>query len=90
FFKPNISTMVGELYATGDGRRDAGFTIFYMGINIGSILGQLLCAVFADSLGWPFGLGLAGVGMLISFCMISYHGGRLDAVGNPPPGAGNK
>ena len=84
FFKPNISTMVGELYEQGDRRRDAGFTIFYMGINTGSILGQFLCAIFADSFGWPLGLGLAGVAMVISFFMISYHGGRLDAYGNPP------
>lgn len=84
FFKPNISTMVGELYAQGDRRRDAGFTIFYMGINTGSILGQFLCAFFADSFGWPLGLGLAGVAMVISFFMISFHGGRLDAIGNPP------
>ncbi len=87
FFKPNISTMVGELYAQGDRRRDAGFTIFYMGINTGSILGQFLCAFFADSFGWPLGLGLAGVAMVISFFMISFHGGRLDAVGNAPAGA---
>jgi len=88
FFKPNISTMVGELYAQGDRRRDAGFTIFYMGINTGSILGQFLCAIFADSMGWPAGLGLAGVAMVISYFMISYHGGRLDGVGNPPPREG--
>jgi POT family proton-dependent oligopeptide transporter len=84
FFKPNISTMVGELYEQGDRRRDAGFTIFYMGINVGSILGQFLCAIFADSFGWPLGLGLAGVAMVLAFLMISYHGGRLDAYGNPP------
>ncbi|QKR98662.1 peptide MFS transporter [Sphingomonas sp. CL5.1] len=84
FFKPNISTMVGELYQPGDRRRDAGFTIFYMGINTGSILGQFLCAIFADTIGWPAGLGLAGVAMVISFLMISFHGGRLDAYGNPP------
>jgi len=88
FFKPNISTMVGELYEQGDRRRDAGFTIFYMGINVGSILGQFLCALFADSFGWPLGLGLAGVAMVISFFMISYHGGRLDAYGNPPARSG--
>ena len=87
FFKPNISTMVGELYEQGDRRRDAGFTIFYMGINTGSILGQFLCAFFADRFGWPLGLGLAGVGMLISFVMISAHGGRLDSVGNTPASA---
>jgi len=88
FFKPNISTMVGELYQQGDRRRDAGFTIFYMGINTGSILGQFLCAIFADSFGWPLGLGLAGVAMVISFLMITFHGGRLDAVGNVPTQSG--
>ena len=49
FFKPNISTIVGTLYDQGDRRRDAGFTIFYMGINLGSIFGQLFCPLLADS-----------------------------------------
>ncbi|CAN5231543.1 peptide MFS transporter [soil metagenome] len=88
FFKPNISTMVGELYAQGDRRRDSGFTIFYMGINTGSFLGQVLCPIFADVFGWPVGLGFAGVVMLISWAMVSFHGGRLSLVGNPPLDAG--
>ncbi|SDA16689.1 peptide MFS transporter [Sphingomonas sp. NFR15] len=87
FFKPNISTMVGELYAQGDRRRDSGFTIFYMGINTGSFLGQILCPIFADVFGWPFGLGFAGVVMLISWAMVSFHGGQLALVGNPPADA---
>lgn len=88
FFKPNISTMVGELYAQGDRRRDAGFTIFYMGINTGSFLGQILCPILADMFGWPIGLGFAGVVMLVSWAMISFHGGRLSDVGNPPARTG--
>ena len=60
FFKPNISTIVGTLYDQGDRRRDAGFTIFYMGINLGSILGQLFCPMLADWLGWWAGFALAG------------------------------
>ncbi|MDP9057168.1 MAG: peptide MFS transporter [Pseudomonadota bacterium] len=88
FFKPNISTMVGALYAQGDTRRDAGFTIFYMGVNMGSILGQFLCPLLADWLGWWAGFGIAGVGMTIAFLLISYHGGRLDAVGNTPARTG--
>ena len=48
FFKPNISTIVGALYAQGDRRRDAGFTIFYMGINLGSIVGQFFCPLLAE------------------------------------------
>lgn len=88
FFKPNISTMVGELYAQGDRRRDSGFTIFYMGINLGSIFGQLACPFLADALGWWAGLSCAGVGMLISWLLIQFHGGKLDGIGEPPAGTG--
>ncbi|MEO0031300.1 MAG: hypothetical protein RIS94_1058 [Pseudomonadota bacterium] len=88
FFKPNISTIVGELYARGDRRRDAGFTIFYMGINLGSIFGQLLCPLLADTIGWPAGLGLAGVGMLFSWVLMQFDGGRLAGFGEPPARAG--
>ena len=88
FFKPNISTMVGALYAKGDGRRDAGFTIFYMGINLGSILGQLACPFLADRFGWWAGLGCAGVGMLLSWVLTQFDGGRLDGYGEPPVRSG--
>ncbi len=88
FFKPNISTMVGSLYEQGDRRRDTGFTIFYMGINMGSILGQLFCPILADMFGWWAGLGLAGVGMLFSWTLIQFDGGRLDGYGEPPARAG--
>lgn len=64
FFKPNISSFVGSLYAAKDKRRDAGFTIFYMGINIGGAIAPLLCAWFAESYGWHYGFMLAGIGML--------------------------
>jgi len=84
FFKPNISTIVGTLYAQGDRRRDAGFTIFYMGINLGSVLGQFFCPVLADWIGWWAGLSLAGVGMLISYCLMQFDGGRLAGFGERP------
>ncbi|HWU01115.1 MAG TPA: MFS transporter, partial [Novosphingobium sp.] len=84
FFKPNISTMVGALYGPGDTRRDGGFTIFYMGINVGSIIGQFLCALLADQLGWWGGFGIAGIGMLVSWVAVSFHGGRLDGLGDTP------
>ena len=84
FFKPNISTMVGALYAQGDRRRDAGFTIFYMGINMGSIGSQLLCPLLADWFGWWAGFGLAAAGMLFSWSLIQYDGGRLAGYGEPP------
>ena len=86
-FKPNISTMVGQLYAPGDRRRDAGFTIFYMGINLGSILGQLLCPIFADWIGWWAGFAVAGVGMSVAWLLISFDGGRLAGYGEAPASA---
>ncbi|MFN3554316.1 MAG: peptide MFS transporter, partial [Novosphingobium meiothermophilum] len=66
FFKPNISTIVGTLYADGDRRRDAGFTIFYMGINLGSLISQFFCPILAESVGWWAGFGLAALGMTFS------------------------
>jgi POT family proton-dependent oligopeptide transporter len=90
FFKPNISTIVGTLYEQGDRRRDAGFTIFYMGINLGSILGQFFCPILADWLGWWAGLSLAGVGMMVSYMLIQFDGGRLDGFGERPDKAPNK
>jgi POT family proton-dependent oligopeptide transporter len=87
FFKPNISTIVGTLYDQADRRRDSGFTIFYMGINLGSILGQLFCPLLADWFGWWAGLSLAGVGMVISYLLIQFDGGRLSGFGERPANA---
>jgi POT family proton-dependent oligopeptide transporter len=84
FFKPNISTMVGELYEQGDRRRDAGFTIFYMGINLGSLFSQLLCPFLAVAVGWWAGFGLAALGMLLSWFLIQFDGGKLNGYGEPP------
>lgn len=64
FFKPNISTFVGSLYEKGDPKKDSGFTIFYMGINIGGFVAPLLCGWLAAKYGWHYGFGLAGFGML--------------------------
>jgi POT family proton-dependent oligopeptide transporter len=68
-FKPNISTQVGALYAAGDTRRDRGFAVFYVGINIGAFLAPLVCGTLAASLGWHYGFGAAGIGMLISLAI---------------------
>ena len=87
FFKPNISTIVGSLYEQGDRRRDAGFTIFYMGINLGSLFSQLLCPWLADTVGWWAGFGLAAIGMLASWALIQFDGGRLAGYGERPEGA---
>ena len=84
FFKPNIATIVGALYKPGDRRRDAGFTIFYAGINTGSVGGQLLCPFFVDHFGWPAGFLVASFGMLISYVLIQFDGGRLRGFGEPP------
>ncbi len=65
FFKPNISSLVGALYEKEDVRRDAGFTIFYLGINIGGMVAPLLCAYLAELYGWHYGFALAGFGMLL-------------------------
>jgi len=64
FFKPNISTFVGALYEEGDVRKDSGFTIFYMGINIGGFVAPLLCGWLALEYGYHYGFGLAGIGMM--------------------------
>ena len=88
FFKPNISTIVGSLYKPGDRRRDAGFTIFYMGINIGSIGSQILCPIFADWFGWWAGFAIVVVGMLIGYAVMQFDGGRLDGYGEPPNRSG--
>lgn len=90
FFKPNISTIVGTLYEQGDRRRDAGFTIFYMGINLGSLFSQLLCPLLADTVGWWAGFGLAAIGMLASWSLIQFDGGKLAGYGEPPQGVANR
>lgn len=88
FFKPNISTIVGTLYAPGDRRRDAGFTIFYWGINIGSIGGQFFCPLFAAWFGWWAGFLVVSAGMLVGYALIQFDGGRLAGYGEPPERTG--
>lgn len=80
--KPNISTMVGGLYKEGDIRRDSGFTIFYIGINIGAFLSSIIVGLVAYKYGWHYGFGLAGIGMLIG--QLVFIGGQkyLTHVGN--------
>ena len=93
FFKPNISTIVGSLYKAGDQRKDAGFTIFYMGINLGSLFSQILCPLLAvgmgswGGLGWWAGFGLAAAGMAVSWLLFQFDGGKLDGYGDRPEGA---
>src|SRR5229473_4493036 len=64
-FKPNMSAQVGDLYAPGDPRRDRAYSIFYVGINLGAFLAPLVCGTLGERVGWHYGFGAAGVGMLI-------------------------
>jgi POT family proton-dependent oligopeptide transporter len=72
--KPNVSTLVGSLYPQGDSRRDAGFSIFYMGINLGALFGPLIAGYLAQRVGWHIGFACAGVGMTAG--LIQYVLGR--------------
>lgn len=85
-FKPNISSMVGGLYAPGDPRRDAGFTIFYMGINLGAFLSPLACGYVGEVYGRVYGFGLAGVGMVLGLIifLIGISSGIFGKNGAPP------
>ncbi len=80
--KPNISTMVGGLYKDGDIRRDKGFTIFYIGINIGAFLSSLIVGYVGEEIGWHYGFGLAGIGMLLGLVVYTWGQKYLKDVGN--------
>lgn len=69
--KPNVSAIVGGIYPEGGARRDAGFTIFYMGINIGAVLGPLVCGWLGENVNWHYGFGAAGIGMVLG--LIQYR-----------------
>ncbi|MFK8038666.1 MAG: peptide MFS transporter [Crocinitomicaceae bacterium] len=80
--KPNISTMVGGLYKKGDLRRDKGFTIFYIGINIGAFLASLIVGYVGEYHGWHYGFGLAGIGMALGVLQYAFGQKHLKTVGN--------
>ena len=89
--KPNISAIVGDLYPEGGARRDAGISIFYMGINTGAIFGQLITGYLGEKVGWHFGFGAAGVGMLIGLGVFAFRSRKtlgdlgLEPSRNPNP-----
>lgn len=82
--KPNISTMVGGLYKQGDIRRDKGFSIFYIGINLGSLLATFIVGYVGEKVGWHYGFGLAGIAMLFGLLVYLYGQKYLTSVGNKP------
>ncbi|TDB65830.1 peptide MFS transporter [Arundinibacter roseus] len=82
--KPNISSIVGELYPEGGARRDAGFSIFYMGINLGSFLGMFIVGYLGEKVGWHYGFGAAAIAMFLGLVMFRLNGHHLDSLGEPP------
>jgi POT family proton-dependent oligopeptide transporter len=80
--KPNVSSMVGDLYPEGGARRDAGFSIFYMGINFGAILGPLLCGLLGEGYNWHYGFSLAGIGMVLGLISYKIGGKYLGTAGD--------
>jgi POT family proton-dependent oligopeptide transporter len=82
FFKPNISTVVGLLYEENDPRRDGGFTIFYMGINLGAFFSPLVCGTLGEKIGWHYGFAAAGVGMVTGLLFYLFAQNRY--LGNIP------
>ena len=82
--KPNISAIVGRLYPEGGARRDAGFTIFYMGINIGSFIGPLVCGWLGEKINWRLGFAAAGVGMIGGLLQFTLMRRRLAGAGSRP------
>jgi POT family proton-dependent oligopeptide transporter len=84
FLKPNISTIVGQLYPQGDPRRDSGFTLYYYGINLGAFWASVLCGLLGETVGWWAGFGLAGIGMLAGFVVFVLGKKHLQGKGEPP------
>ncbi|MDP3404962.1 MAG: oligopeptide:H+ symporter [Brevundimonas sp.] len=84
FLKANISTVVGHLYDENDPRRDGGFTIFYVGINLGAVLATLVCSWLGIAYGWAWGFGLAGIGMLLGLATFILGQSWLEGRGAPP------
>ncbi len=84
YLKANISTIVGALYKFEDPRRDSGFTIFYMGINLGSFLSSILCGTLGIVYGWKYGFGLAGIGMLFGLIVFLWGQKYLEGHAEPP------
>ena len=91
--KPNISSIVGQLYAKDDPRRDAGFSLFYMGINLGALISPLVCGYLGQKVGWHWGFGAAGVGMtlgLVQYVLGRNRLGRAGLLAAPAANAGRQ
>jgi POT family proton-dependent oligopeptide transporter len=87
--KGNVSTIVGQLYAKGDPRRDSGFSIFYMGINLGALISPIFCGYVGERISWRLGFGLAGIGMLAGLIQYVWQGKHLGSAGLHPSSTGD-
>jgi proton-dependent oligopeptide transporter, POT family len=87
--KPNVSTIVGQLYSAGDNRRDSGFSIFYMGINIGALISPLICGWVGERINWRLGFAVSGIGMLAGLVQYSLSGKYLGEAGLHPASSGD-
>jgi proton-dependent oligopeptide transporter, POT family len=90
FFKPNISSMVGQLYPEGSTKKDSGYTIFYQGINVGAFLGSILCGYLAETMGWHYGFGLAGIFMVIGMIQFQLSQKMFGKIGLAPKPKGDE
>lgn len=79
--KPNISAMVGDLYSEDDPRRDSGFSIFYMGINLGAFIAPLICGYLGQNIDWHYGFAAAGIGMILGLIQFVLSEKRLENIG---------
>jgi len=84
FLKPNVTGIVGRLYPPDDPRRDGGFSLFYAGINLGALLASLVCGYLGETLGWRYGFGAAGIGMLLGLAMFLWGRRYLQGHAEPP------
>ncbi|MDT5270365.1 MAG: proton-dependent oligopeptide transporter, family [Acidobacteriota bacterium] len=82
--KPNVSAMVGQMYAEGDERRDAGFSIFYMGINLGALIAPIICGWLGQKVDWHYGFAAAGFGMVLGLVQYVLSADRLRGIGDKP------
>ncbi|MEO5612728.1 MAG: peptide MFS transporter [Sphingomicrobium sp.] len=87
FLKANISVIVGQLYRLTDTRRDGAYTIFYMGVNVGAALGTIIVGYLGETVGWPFGFGLAGIGMVVGLIIFIMGKPALHGRGEAPDAA---
>ncbi|MFC5569637.1 peptide MFS transporter [Lysobacter yangpyeongensis] len=84
FLKPNVSTIVGQLYEENDPRRDSGFSLFVAGINLGALFASIVCGYLGQTLGWRYGFGAAGIGMLLGLAQFVWGRRYLRGIGEPP------